>query len=192
MNHVTLDGVMQGPGRPDEDTSGGFTHGGWAVPGTAEAPGTAMSERMTAGGGLAGWLFGRRTYEGLLERWAREPESPFGPALVNTPKWVASTTLTEPMPWPNSTLLSGDVPSAVADVKERVHGVLAIMGSSRLIESLLPHRLIDEFLLFVHPLVLGSGKRLFPSAEQPVALRLVNAVTSSTGVIVARYEPAAP
>ena len=118
MNHVTLDGVMQGPGRPDEDTRGGFTRGGWGhrsdmpegVVGKAQdAVGKAMSERMAAGGGLAGWLFGRRTYEGLLSYWNQQPDSPFGPMLNNAPKFVASTTLTEPLPWPNSTLLSGDV-----------------------------------------------------------------------------------
>src|SRR5579872_5256161 len=115
MNHVTLDGVMQGPGRPDEDTSGGFTHGGWgrrsATPDDACAK--AMGERMAAGGGLAGWLFGRRTYEQLLTHWNQQPDSPFTPALNNTPKYVVSSSLTEPLPWPNSTLLRGDIASAV-------------------------------------------------------------------------------
>src|SRR5579883_1730052 len=105
MNHVTLDGVMQGPGRPDEDTRDGFTSGGWghrsATP--DDACGKAMGERMAAGGGLAGWLFGRWTYEQLLSHWNKQHDSPFTSALNNTPKYVVSKTLTEPLSWPNST-----------------------------------------------------------------------------------------
>ena len=118
MNHVSLDGVMQAPGRPDEDTSGGFTLGGWAV--SDEAAGAAMGERMAAGGGLAGWLFGRRTYEDLLGHWTRRTDSSFGPALVSTAKYVASTTLHEPPPWPNTTLLHGDVAEAVTRLRATV------------------------------------------------------------------------
>ena len=104
MNHLTLDGVMQGPGRPDEDTRGGFAEGGWASRSAAagDAAAQAMGERMAAGGGLAGWLFGRRTYDDLLAHWNREG-GPFKDALNQTPKYVVSTTLTEPLPWPNST-----------------------------------------------------------------------------------------
>src|SRR6185312_14918498 len=118
MNHVTLDGVMQGPGRADEDTREGFRHGGWGSRSEAapdDALQKAMGERMTAGGGLTGWLFGRRTYEDLLSHWNRQPDSPFRPMLNNTPKYVVSATLTEPLPWPNSTLLRGAVADAVGD-----------------------------------------------------------------------------
>src|SRR6266567_3472744 len=110
MNHVTLDGVMQGPGRPDEDTRGGFTQGGWGQRSVTpdDAVSKAMGERMAAGGGLAGWLFGRRTYEQLLASWNARG-GPFKDALNNSPKSVASTTLTEHPPWPNSTLLRGGV-----------------------------------------------------------------------------------
>lgn len=191
MNHVTLDGVMQGPGRPDEDTRGGFSHGGWAsqsaMPG--DAAGKAMGERMAAGGGLAGWLFGRRTYEDLLSYWNRQPDSPFGPLLNSAPKYVASTTLTDPLPWPNSTLLRGDIADAVGRIKAQSDGVLAIMGSGELIGSLMVADLIDEYLLMIHPLVLGTGRRLFPENVY-VPLRLTDGVTTATGVVIATYEPA--
>jgi dihydrofolate reductase len=191
MNHVTLDGVMQGPGRPDEDTRGGFTHGGWghrsATP--EDAAGNAMGERMAAGGGLAGWLFGRRTYEDLLSHWNQQADSPFGPMLNNSPKYVVSTTLKEPLPWPNSTLLRGDIADTVGTLKAQSEGVLAIMGSGELIGSLMAADLIDEYLLMIHPLVLGTGRRLFPEGRH-VPLRLTDSVTTATGVVIATYEPA--
>jgi dihydrofolate reductase len=191
MNHVTLDGVMQGPGRPDEDTRGGFTKGGWGQRSAApdDAAGKAMGERMAAGGGLAGWLFGRQTYEGLLSYWNAQG-GPFMDGLNNSPKYVASTTLEDPLPWPNSTLLRGDVPEAVRALKAQPGGVLAIMGSGELIGSLMAADVIDEYLLMIHPLVLGTGRRLFPDGVQ-VALRLIeSATTTSTGIVIATYEPA--
>ncbi|WP_460876388.1 dihydrofolate reductase family protein [Rhodanobacter koreensis] len=189
MNHLTLDGVMQGPGRSDEDTRGGFAEGGWASHSAAagDAAGQAMSERMAAGGGLAGWLFGRRTYDDLLAHWNREG-GPFKDALNRTPKYVASTTFKEPMPWPNSTLLRGDIPEAVRTLKAQTSGVLGIMGSGELIKSLLPADLIDEYLLVIHPLVLGTGRRLFPE-QVKLPLRLTDCVTSSAGVVITTYEP---
>jgi dihydrofolate reductase len=191
MNHVTLDGVMQGPGRPEEDTRGGFTQGGWGHRSTmpGDAAGKAMGERMAAGGGLAGWLFGRRTYEGLLSYWNQQPDSPFGPMLNNAPKYVASTTLKEPLLWPNSTLLYGDIADAVGALKAQSAGVLAIMGSGQLIGSLMAADLIDEYLLMIHPLVLGSGRRLF-SENVPASLRLIDSVATATGLVIASYEPA--
>ena len=189
MNHVTLDGVMQGPGRPDEDTRGGFTEGGWGRRSTVagDAAGEAMGKRMAAGGGLAGWLFGRWTYEQLLAHWNREG-GPFKTALNDTPKYVASRTLTEPLPWPNSTLLQGDLAAAVAKLKDDTTGVLAIMGSGELISSLIDAALIDEYLVMTHPLVLGSGRRLFPEGRQ-VGLRLIDSETTPSGVVIATYEP---
>jgi len=191
MNHVTLDGVMQGPGRPDEDTRDGFTQGGWgqrsSTPG--DAAGQAMGERMAAGGGLAAWLFGRWTYEQLLTHWNQQPDSPFTPALNNTPKYVVSTSLTEPLPWPNSTLLRGDVASTVGALKAQSDGVLAIMGSGQLIASLMAADLIDEYLLMIHPLVLGKGRRLFPEGAE-MTLRLTDSVATPAGVVVTIYEPA--
>jgi dihydrofolate reductase len=190
MNHVTLDGVMQGPGRADEDTRGGFTQGGWASRSVTpdDATGKTMGERMAAGGGLAGWLFGRRTYEDLLASWNAQG-GPFKDALNNTPKYVASTTASEPLPWPNSTLLRGDTVDAVRALKAQAGGVLAIMGSGVLIGSLMAADLIDEYLLMIHPLVLGTGRRLFPAGAH-VSLRLTGSVTTPAGVVVATYEPA--
>ena len=190
MNHVTLDGVMQGPGRPDEDTRGGFTHSGWAQRSASpgDATGKAMGERMAAGGGLAGWLFGRRTYEDVLASWNTRG-GPFKDALNNAPKYVASTTLEDPLPWPNSALLHGDVVDAVRALKAQSEGVLGIMGSGVLIGSLMAADLIDEYLLMIHPLVLGTGRRLFPEGVN-VPLRLAEGVITSAGVVIATYEPA--
>jgi dihydrofolate reductase len=190
MNHVTLDGVMQGPGRPDEDTRGGFRQGGWGQRSTTpgDAAGKAMGERMVAGGGLAGWLFGRWTYEQLLAHWNSQPDNPFVSALNNTPKYVVSNSLTEPLPWPNSTLLRDDIVDAVGALKVQCNGVLAIMGSGQLIGSLMVADLIDEYLLMIHPLVLGSGRRLFPPGAE-VMLRLTDCLATPTGVVIATYEP---
>lgn len=190
MNHVTLDGVMQGPGRPEEDTRGGFALGGWGSRSATpdDATGKAMGERMAAGGGLAGWLFGRWTYESLLSTW-NDRGGPFKDALNNSPKYVASTTLQEPLPWPNTTLLHGGVSDAVCALKAQSGGVLAIMGSGVLIGSLMAAGLIDEYLLMIHPLVLGTGRRLFPAGVH-ASLRLAHSVTTATGVVIATYEPA--
>lgn len=190
MNHVTLDGVMQGPGRPDEDTRGGFTHGGWGSRSATpdDAAGRAMGRRMAAGGGLAGWLFGRWTYEQLLETWNARG-GPFKDALNSTRKYVVSASLREPMPWPNSTLLRGDVAEAVRALKAQTSGVLAIMGSGELIAALMVADLIDEYLLMIHPLVLGTGRRLFP-AHAHVPLRLVEGETTPSGIVIAVYQPA--
>jgi dihydrofolate reductase len=189
MNHVTLDGVMQGPGRAEEDTRGGFTHGGWgsrsAAPG--DAMGKAMGERMAAGGGLAGWLFGRWTYQSLLATW-NDRGGPFKDALNDSPKYVVATTLAEPLPWPNSTLLCGGIADVVSTLKAQCSGVLAIMGSGVLIGSLMAADLIDEYLLMIHPLVLGTGRRLFPAGVH-ASLRLTGSVTTATGVVIATYEP---
>ena len=190
MNHLTLDGVMQGPGRPDEDTRGGFTQGGWAHRSVTDGDdaGKAMGQRMAAGGGLAGWLFGRRTYEDLLAHWNRQG-GPFKEALNNAPKYVASTTLKEPLPWPNSTLLRGDIPEVVGALKTQTSGVLAIMGSGELVGALMAVDLIDEYLLMIHPLVLGAGRRLFPDKVH-APLRLTDCVTTPAGMVIVTYEPA--
>lgn len=189
MNHLTLDGVMQGPGRPDEDTRGGFTHGGWGSRSATpdDAAGKAMGERMAAGGGLKGWLFGRWTYEDLLATWNARG-GPFKDALNNTPKYVVSTGLSEPLRWPNSTLLRGNVVEAVGSLKRQIDGVLGVMGSGVLIASLMAADLIDEYLLFIHPLVLGSGRRLFAEGAPPRPLRLINSTTGASGVVAITYE----
>jgi dihydrofolate reductase len=189
MNHITLDGVMQGPGRVDEDTRDGFVQGGWATSRSDDLVGQEMGERMAAGGGLAGWLFGRRTYEDLLGHWNSVPDNPFAEALNNARKYVASTTLREPLAWPNSTLLGTDAVEAVARVREEPGGVLGVMGSGVLIQALRRDSLIDEYLLMIHPIVLGSGRRLFHEGP-PTELTLIDIKTSSSGVIVATYEGA--
>jgi dihydrofolate reductase len=185
MNWMTLDGVMQGPGRPDEDTRDGFDHGGWAIPFSDEAAVTKMGERM--GGDLA-FLFGRRTYEDLLATW-NAMGGPFKDALNNTHKYVASSNPKARLGWPNSTLLHGDVPAAVADLKESSGTNLVIMGSGVLISSLMTADLIDEYLLMVAPLVLGAGRRLFAGGTQ-TSLRLIESITTNTGALIATYERA--
>jgi dihydrofolate reductase len=188
VNNVTLDGVMQAPARPDEDRRDGFTRGGWALPYNDEVMAQRMGRNMSQGGSL---LLGRRTYEDFYGVWPNRTGNPYTEVLNNTQKYVASTTLAEPLPWQNSTLLEGDVAQAVARLRQQPGKDLVILGSGALLHSLLPHHLIDEFVLLIHPLVLGSGHRLFPEGTA-VALRLTDSVTTTTGVVIATYEPAEP
>jgi dihydrofolate reductase len=185
MNAVTLDGVMQGPGRPDEDTRDGFERGGWAVPRGDETMVAKMGERM---GGDRAFLFGRRTYESLLASWNAKG-GPFKEALNSARKYVASSNPATRLDWPNSTLLRGDIPAAVADLKQSSGTNLVIMGSGVLIGSLMAADVIDEYLLMIHPLVLGTGRRLFPGGVQ-ASLRLVESLATATGVVIASYERA--
>ncbi len=185
INHVTLDGVMQSPGRPDEDTRGGFAHGGWALPGNDQAMIDAIGERMAKPDG--GMLLGRRSYEDMLAAWNAKG-GPFKDGLNATPKYIASSNPEAPLEWPNSTLLHGDVPAAVADLKRKPGGNLVIMGSGQLIRSLLPPGLIDEYLLMIHPLLLGSGRRLFDQDDHLTKLRLLSSEATASGVIIASYE----
>jgi dihydrofolate reductase len=180
VNHVTLDGVMQAPGRPDEDTRGGFEHGGWAVPYFDEVLGRAMGERMTSDGAM---LLGRRTYEDFAGFWPKQTDNPFTPVLNQRRKYVASTTLTEPLAWENSTLLTGDVGDAVAALDVD----LTVLGSGELIRALMQRDLIDEFVLTIHPLVLGTGRRLFADGGPPATLELVGATPTTTGVVITTY-----
>ncbi len=186
IEHLTLDGVMQAPGRPDEDTRGGFQHGGWAIPNNDEVMGRVLGAGMSQGGSL---LFGRRTYEGFHGFWPHQKDNPFTDVLNSVQKYVASTTLTEPLPWSNSTLLKGDLAEAVAGLREQPGQDIGVLGSGELVRWLMRHDLIDEYLLLIHPLVLGSGCRLFPDGVV-ATLRLVDSVTTTTGVVIARYQPA--
>jgi dihydrofolate reductase len=188
INHVTLDGVMQSPGRPEEDSRDGFTHGGWASANADDQLVAATYARVEEGGGLQ-LLLGRRSYEGMLGYWNTQ-DSPFKEGLNNAPKYVASRTLREPLPWPNSTLLHGDVADAVTELKRELGGDLTVMGSGELIQTLMRQDLIDEYLLFVHPLVLGTGRRLFRDGSPSASLRLIESTTATTGVVIARYETA--
>jgi dihydrofolate reductase len=184
---VTLDGVMQAPGRPDEDRRGGFAHGGWAVPYSDEVMGRVAAEGMASSGPL---LFGRRTYEDFHSFWPHQTDNPFTEVLDNSQKYVASTTLAEPLPWRNSTLLRGDAADAVAELKGQPGEDLTVLGSGELVQSLRRRDLVDEYILLIHPLVLGSGRRLFPDGGPSTALRLVDSVTTTTGVLIATYRPA--
>src|SRR5712692_2119715 len=186
FTNLTLDGVMQAPGRPDEDRRGGFEHGGWATP---YATMEAAEESMAYTGAL---LLGRRTYEDFYAVWPNRTDNPFTAVLNNTQKYVASTTLEEPLSWSNSTLLKGDAAEAVARLKEEPGKDLVVLGSGELIQSLMRRNLVDEYVLLIHPLVLGSGRRLFTDGGAFAALRLVATSTTTTGVVIATYQSAEP
>ncbi len=185
--NLTLDGVMQAPGRPDEDRRGGFKYGGWGTPYAEPGIGQAVGESMAKSGAL---LLGRRTYEDFYNVWPNRTDNPFTAVLNNTQKYVASTTLKEPLAWSNSTLLKGDVAEAIARLKEQPGKDIVILGSGELVRSLIPRNLVDEYMLLIHPLILGSGRRLFTDGGVFAALQLVNAQTTTTGVVIATYQPA--
>jgi dihydrofolate reductase len=187
IEHLTLDGVLQGPGRPDEDRRDGFEHGGWAVARSDPLMQQVMGAHM---GGSWSLLVGRVTYEALYDFWPKQPSNPMTDALNTVEKFVASSTLSEPLPWQNSTRLEGDAASAVARLKQEHEKTLVIFGSGMLVQSLMRRDLIDEFVLQIHPLVLGTGRRLFPDGSPRANLRLVDAVTTPTGVILATYRTA--
>jgi dihydrofolate reductase len=190
MNNVTLDGVMQAPGRADEDTRGGFAYGGWASQNIDDPDpeiGAAMGVRMSQSDGL---LLGRRTYEDLLTTW-NSRGGMFKDALNAAQKYVVSQTLTDPLPWPNSTLVAGNVVDAVAELRSRPGRELHIMGSGQLIETLVAHQLVDEFLLMVFPVVLGCGRRLF-SGDTHMELDLVDAKATRSGVVIATFRRKSP
>jgi dihydrofolate reductase len=181
-NWVTLDGVMQAPGRPDEDTRDGFTHGGWAMPFSDPVVAEKMGERMSAG---FEWLLGRRSYEDLLESWNARG-GPFRDALNGTRKYVVSGDAATTLRWPNSELLHGDVAAEVVALKQRSDANLVIMGSGVLIHALAKAGAIDEYVLMVAPIVLGEGRRLFgPGVRQ--SLRLLDCVQTSAGALVVTY-----
>ncbi len=184
INNITLDGVMQAPARPDEDTRGGFKHGGWGIPYQDSVIAAKMGEIMASSRGSL--LFGRRTYLDLHSVWAKATKNPFTPVLNSTRKYVASTTLEEPLVWENSTLLAGDAADAVEGLKQQDEN-LGILGSGQLVHSLVRRNLIDEYVLLIFPIVLGTGLRLFPE-DHEIRLRLIESLSSTTGVIFARYE----
>jgi dihydrofolate reductase len=182
---LTLDGVMQAPGGPEEDTSGGFTEGGWSV--------TQWDDKMMEVMGASfskpfDLVLGRGTYEIFAAHWPHTDE-PGAEQLNNATKNVASTTLKE-LDWQNSRLIEGDVPAGIRKLKEEDGPELQVHGSPGLIQTLLEHGLVDEFRLFIFPVVIGKGKRLFGDGTVPAGLRLTDSTTSTTGVIMATYEPA--
>jgi dihydrofolate reductase len=182
---VTLDGVMQAPGRTDEDTRGGFRHGGWAGPYADKMIQGLAGEGSTDTGAM---LFGRRTWEDFHKVWANASGNPFTEILNNTEKLVASRSLKAPLPWQNSTLLDGDAVEAVRKLRSTDGKDILILGSGDLIRSLLPHGQVDRFILLIHPLVLGSGQRLFDDGTAFADLELRDTRASPSGVVVATYD----
>lgn len=186
--NLTLDGVMQAPGRADEDTRDGFEHGGWGQPYFDEVMGQKAAEGMASTGAF---LFGRRTFEDFASVWPTMPEdNPFAAVLNERPKYVVSTTLRGPLPWANSSLLEGDPGEAVTALKDRLDEDIVILGSGELVRSLMERGLVDRYVLWIHPLVLGSGRRLFTDGLSTASLRLIDTTTTTTGVVIATYEPA--
>lgn len=184
---LTLDGVMQGPGGPDEDRSGGFAHGGWSVGYWDDAMGQRVTEWTAQADAL---LLGRTTYETFAAHWPNVPDDdPVGSVLNRIPKYVASTTLNG-VAWHNATLLEGDMPRVVAALKDARSGEIQVHGSWGLLQTLIEHDLIDEYRLWTFPVLLGSGKRLFATGTIPAGLELIDSTTSSTGVVVSRYRRA--
>lgn len=184
---VTLDGVIQAPGGPDEDRSGGFAHGGWTVPYWDDV----IEGHVGAGMDVdTAYLFGRGTYEIMAAHWPHAgDDDPFAARINAAPKYVVSTTLTEPS-WEHTEVIGGDVPAAIAELKAGDGPRLEVLGSAGLIQTLLAHDLVDEFALITYPVVVGSGKRLFGDGTVPGALELVDATISPSGVIIATYRRA--
>src|SRR5881275_575675 len=184
--HLTLDGVMQAPGRADEDQRDNFPYGGWAGKYNDAEQMKAVGESMANTGAL---LLGRRTYEDFYQVWPKRTDNPFTPVLNNTLKYVASRTLKEPLPWMNSKLLPGDAEDSVARLRKEPGKDIVILGSGVLVQSLLRRNLVDELMLTINPLVLGTGRRLFPEGGPSATLRLVDSKTTSNGVVITRYQP---
>ena len=187
LSFISLDGVMQAPGGPSEDPSGGFTYGGWTVPYFDEFLGKTMGEQMRTPFDL---LLGRRTYEIFASYWPKQgPENPAAAGLNAARKYVASNTLKK-LEWQNSVLLKGDVVEEIRRLKTQDRPELQVHGSGSLIQTLLKNDLVDKFLLKIFPVTLGGGKRLFGDGTIPAAFQLVKSENSPSGVIVASYERA--
>jgi dihydrofolate reductase len=184
---VTLDGVMQAPGRADEDTRGGFMHGGWGARYADSVTAGFAGQNMSTTGGI---LLGRRTYEDFFSYWPKQKDNPFTEVLNRRQKYVVSNTLKEPLEWSNSTLLKGDVVEAVRKLRQEADGDLVVLGSGQLVRSLMDHDLVDQYILLIHPLILGSGTRLFVEDGKLAELTLQEVKPTTTGVLIATYQPA--
>jgi dihydrofolate reductase len=184
---MTLDGVVQGPGGPEEDRSGGFEQGGWLVPYADEDMGRFVADWFAL---ADAFLLGRRTYEIFSAYWPRitDEHDPVASRLNRLPKYVASKTL-HSVEWNNSTLLKGHVPEEVAELKRQPGKELQVHGSGNLVQTLMAHDLVDEYRLWFYPVVLGSGRRIFGEGSAPTALKLVDTKTTSTGVVIHSYQP---
>jgi len=183
---LTLDGVMQAPGGPDEDDSDGFAHGGWSVNYWDERMGEVMGEAMSTGFDL---VLGRKTYDIFAAHWPHASEKDGAKPLNDATKYVASRSRPE-LEWSNSVLIEGDVAQGVAALKQEDGPELQVHGSGDLIQTLLRHDLVDEYRLLIFPLVIGSGKRLFSEGTVPAGLKLLDSTVSTTGVVIGTYEPA--
>ncbi|MGM7778677.1 dihydrofolate reductase family protein [Arthrobacter sp. KNU-44] len=187
--NVSVDGVMQGLGGADEDRRGGFERGGWAIPLLDAETGEYLTEVY---GGASAFLFGRRTYEIFAPYWGAmiDPSTnPIAAALNNRPKYVASTSLTDPQ-WASTTVLAGDLASAIGELKAHHDGDLVVPGSGVLVRWLLANNLVDRLDLLTYPVVVGQGTRLFPESGPDLALELVNSRTTSRGITIQTYRPA--
>ncbi len=190
ITNVSVDGVMQGLGGPDEDRRGGFERGGWALP-LFVSDNEAMTFVNQVYQRADAFLFGRRTYEIFAGSWGVMPDpgsNPIAAALNTRPKYVASTTLTDPQ-WADTTVLSGDLAAAVGELKAKHGGELQVHGSGALIRWLLDNNLVDEIILLTYPVVIGQGTRLFPDTGPDTALELVDSRTTSKGVTIQVYRP---
>jgi dihydrofolate reductase len=185
---MTLDGVMQAPGGPDEDRDGGFEHGGWSFPYFSEDMGEAINNAFAQAEAI---LLGRRTYQIFAASWPNFPDKddPVASRLNTLPKYVVSTTL-QKADWEPTTIVRGDVPGEVAKLKEQYAGEIQVHGSAGLAQTLHTHGLIDEYRLFIEPVVLGTGKRLFESGAAPATLRLVESRPMGKDTVLATYQPA--
>jgi dihydrofolate reductase len=186
---MSLDGVVQSPGGREEDTDGGFAHGGWSMPYfDPEAMGPVIGEGLSTTDAL---LFGRRTWQTMAAAWPARAGDPFADRMNEIPKYVASRTLTQDdLTWSGSTLLSPeDAIGAVRELREREGKGLQVMGSPSLAGQLVEHDLVDEYRLMIEPILLGGGKRLFPDDGQARPLELVSTTTAGTGVLICTYRP---
>ncbi len=184
--NITVDGVMQGLGGSDEDRRGGFDRGGWVIPLVDTETGDHLNEVY---GGAAAFLFGRRTYEIFARSWGKIAEmrtSPIGVALNGRPKYVVSTTLTQPQ-WAGTTVLSGDSAAAIRDLKAKQDGELLVPGSGVLVRWLLANNLVDELEVITYPVIVGQGTRLFPNSGPDIALDLLTSRTTSWGITIQTY-----
>jgi dihydrofolate reductase len=187
VEFLTLDGVMQGFGGPDEDREGGFEWGGWGAPYASEEIGQRAGEGI---GAATAYLFGRKTYQHMAARWPNEPdENPIAAHLNATPKYVVTRTLSS-LDWAGSQILDGDVVESVSDLKRDGDGFITLLGSGELAQTLIEHDLIDDYRLFVHPLVLGTGKRLFRQIPRPLSMQLIDCAATSTGILMLSYATA--
>jgi dihydrofolate reductase len=186
IEFLSLDGVLQAPGAPDEDTEGGFRHGGWQRPYFDDVLANAAADGMAQ---TDAYLFGRKTYEKMAAFWPTAPaDDPYARHLNAAPKYVASRTL-QRADWQNATLIEGDVADAVAKLKQQPGKNIVVLGSGELVQTLVEHDLVDEYFLALYPIVLGNGKRLFRESEHAKKLELVDSKVTTTGGVLLTYRP---